>query len=171
MSPPPLPTPDHFDAYLHDLLPADEAAAVERHVAASEEWRAALDAARRRRNALVAALPPAEPGIALVRATVDRVAGYDAARWRRKRGVLSLMFAPLAAAAAVLVAFNVYYNGLEASPANLELFGQQKLIAGSPASVRVRVTDGRTHAPLPSTPVEIALRDPGTRQFVSLAKF
>src|SRR5205823_14148087 len=43
---------------------------------------------------------------------------------------------------------------------NLEVFGQDKLLAGSQAALRVRLTDGRTHAPMAGVPIDARLYDP-----------
>jgi hypothetical protein len=162
---------DHLDDYLHDLLPPGEAVRVERHLADCSDCRTALDAARRRQAALVAALPPVEPPPELVPATLARIAADAPRRRRWKRRALAIMFGPLAAAAVVLIALQAYYNNLHASPANLEVLGQRALLAGSPAALRVRLSDGRTHAPLAGVPVTIELRERGAGPFVSLARF
>src|SRR4051812_36049744 len=148
---------DQLDDYLHGVLYPDAAEAVEAHVAACPACAAGLDAARRRRSVLVAALPQVEPTSGLVRDTMSRIAGDGPARRRQTIRVLAALFTPLIAAAIVLVLFQNHYTGLRASPANLELLGQRDWLSGGRAAVRVRLTDGRTHAPLGNWPVNAVL--------------
>ncbi len=162
---------ERADAYLHGLLSQDEAADFVRQLDDDAGLREALDQARRRLAVLRESLPPAETPFHLVRATLDRIdehrTGYQ--RWRR-RGLIAIV-APLATAAVVLLAFQSYYRNLAASPVNLELLGQDQLLAGADAGLRIRLSDRRTQAPLAGVPVEITLGQPGTDRFVSLAQF
>src|SRR6516164_8143086 len=106
---------DLVDDFVHDLLPAERAAEVERHCADCEPCRAALAQARRHLAALQA-LPPLEPAAQLVENTVRAVESHVAARRVRVRRVFKRLAASVAAAAVVLGAFNVYYLFIAANP-------------------------------------------------------
>src|SRR5262249_32905567 len=49
--------------------------------------------------------------------------------------------------------------------------GQSQLMPDSAGALRVRLTNGRTHAPIAGVPVEVTLGEPGSANFVSLASF
>src|SRR5947209_18841965 len=92
-------TADTADAYLHDLLNADEKARVDHDCAECETCRAILEQARKRHAAL-AALPGHEPSEQLIQTTLKAVEEHEPRRRRLRRRVLLAM--GLATAAAVL---------------------------------------------------------------------
>src|SRR5262249_54369941 len=112
-----MPEPRHVadlvDDLVHALLPAEQAADVERHCADCADCRAALDAARARHAALQA-VPPVEAPPQLVAQTVD-AAVRPAPRRRLKRRVFVGLTAAAAAAAVVLASFHAYYVNLAPS--------------------------------------------------------
>jgi uncharacterized protein YfaS (alpha-2-macroglobulin family) len=160
---------DLVDDFIHELLPSDRAAEVERHCADCESCRAALDDARRRLAAL-RGVPPLEPAAQLVENTVRAVTEHDAARRLRVKRVFKWLAASLAAAAVVLGAFNVWYLFLEANPNDLVVLGQSELLVSSMASMRVRLMDRKTDRPVEGVPVTMTLRAAGGAVF-ELASF
>ncbi|MFL5341946.1 MAG: MG2 domain-containing protein [Gemmataceae bacterium] len=159
------------DAYHYGLLSPDEAVAFERELPDNAELRAALDLARRRAALLEAALPPAEASEQLVRVTLQRLERVDRFRHRQRRLFWTAFLSPVAAAAIMIGLFQMHYQNLAASPANLEIYGQSKLIPGSEAALRVRLTDAHSQAPMPGVPVEVRLGDASGAKSVTLASF
>ena len=87
---------EYVDAYLHDVLSAAQGESIAAHCEACAICRAALDEARKRQE-IVAALPPVEAPEALIQATLGQIGRHRAARRRWVMG-------ELAAAAVLLVA-------------------------------------------------------------------
>jgi uncharacterized protein YfaS (alpha-2-macroglobulin family) len=162
---------ERADAFLHGLLTPEEEAAFERQLAEDAALRAALDVARRRLALLESALPPAEASEVLVRHTLECIDKDSVRRRRFSRRAYFLLFTPLAACAIILALFQTHYLNLAASPANLEIYGQNTLMPGSNGALRIRLTDKHTQAPLAGVPVEITLGEPGTPNFTTLASF
>src|SRR5262245_2234778 len=162
---------ERADAFLHGLLPPEEAKRFERQCAEEPELRAALNTARRRLALLESALPPAEANELLVQTTLERIALDDRRRrgWRRR--IYSAIMIPAAAAAIVIALFHVRYETLSANPLSLEVYGQNSLVPGSDGALRVRLWDKKTQQPVANVPVEITLGEPGSANFVSLASF
>src|SRR5262249_55278044 len=138
----------HVDDYLHDLLEPADAAHVERHCAECEACRAALERGRQRRAAL-ASLPACEPSEQLIRSTLQGVEADEQRRRRLRRRLLLTLAGTVAATVLVLGGFHVYYLNLKPSPSDLRVYGQTELLAGSPASLRVRLMNRRTGQPMP----------------------
>ncbi|MFO0811133.1 MAG: MG2 domain-containing protein [Gemmataceae bacterium] len=118
---------------------------------------------------LAAALPTVEPTPDLAERTLQHIDAAEASRKRWKRRALIALFTPLAAAAAVLFTIDIYYRNLTPNSTNLEVYGQDHMTFGSSASVRVRLTDARTQAPLVGVPVQVDVA--GRTQAMQLAKF
>jgi uncharacterized protein YfaS (alpha-2-macroglobulin family) len=157
------------DDYLHDLLGPGEVARVERHCAICPECRRSLDQARRRAEALQA-VPPVEAPPQLVGATVERVADQRGRRLRLRRRALWGAGAALAASLLLLVGSHTYFAHLSASSPDLLVLGQGQLLAGTNASLRVRLVDHQSQAPLAGAPVVVSLhRKDG--QSAELAQF
>lgn len=157
---------DHVDAYLHDVLSADDARYVERHCQECRVCGVALEEARRRLEAMQA-LPPVEAPDGLINRTWQRIDEY------RPPWITPARVGWLTAAAAILLVgcLHLYYLNLSPTPYDLRLLGQSDLIAGSEASLRVVLVDHRTGSPLADVPVEIELVDEKTGDGVRLAAF
>ncbi|MFO0843938.1 MAG: alpha-2-macroglobulin family protein [Gemmataceae bacterium] len=144
------------DDFVHDLLPPDDAARVERHCRSCRACAAALDRARRR-LALLQAMAPTEAPSSLVRNTLDRIDEAQSAGPGRRRlgfGVL----AALAASALVLAGAHLHYANLKPGTIDLVLLGQRELLAATTASLRVRLVDQQANAALAGVPVVVTLR-------------
>jgi len=145
---------DYVDAYLHDLLTAQDAGTLEKHCAGCKICQAAMVEARRRFEALQT-LPVVEAPEALIRAAQSKID-----RYRRRR--LTPARVGWLAAAVVLVMFaglHVYYFTLSASSYDLRILGQSELVAQSGASLRVLLVDHDSGRPVEGAPVEIDLAD------------
>jgi uncharacterized protein YfaS (alpha-2-macroglobulin family) len=162
---------ERADAYLHGLMDPREAQTFERELADDAELRAALESAKRRLAAVEASLPPAEASERLVRETLQRIDSYEGLRPRRQRKFWLGFLTPVAAAALVIGCLHFYFYNLSASSANLEILGQARLLPGTEAALRVRLTNRNDHRPLPGVPVDVTIRDPQGQKSVSLASF
>ena len=160
-------TPRRADAYVHDLLEDAERRRLERALETDPAWRAAVEAARRRKRLLEATGGP-EADEALVRKTLRHVWNRGARRARRGRRI-----AAVAAAAVIgtLAAVHGYFATLEPSPYELRVHGQRSLQAASAGSVRVRLAHHETGAPVSEVPVNVTLRDPEGSRRAKLAAF
>ncbi|HEX5273148.1 MAG TPA: alpha-2-macroglobulin family protein [Gemmataceae bacterium] len=166
---------DLVDDYLHDLLDDDAADRVARHCAACPTCAAALEDARRRLIAL-RNVPPTEASEDLVRETVAGVGRHERRRRRRRIYVFGGVATVFAAAAAVLVTFQLHFANLSPTPTDLKVLGQTQLLAGSLASLRVQVIRHFPESPGSSTrsqgvPVEIALAPKDGSPPVTLSSF
>ncbi len=157
---------EYVDAYLHDLLPAADAKALEKHCATCKICQVALQEARRRFDALQS-LPVVEASESLIRATQSKIDRY------RLRRLTPARVGWLAAAAALIMVagLHVYYQSLTASSFDLRILGQSELIAQSGASLRVLLVDHGSGQPLACVPVEIDLADRKADRRVRLASF
>jgi uncharacterized protein YfaS (alpha-2-macroglobulin family) len=160
---------DQLDDFLHDLLGPVQSPIVERHCAACPDCGRALDEARRRLTALKA-VPPVEAPPALITATLASLDAHHARfrRWR-KRLVWGTAGA-FAAATLLLGAITLYYYTLKPSPYDLIVLGQRRLLAATPAALRVRLVDRPNSKPRAGVPVTVALHAPDGRS-VELARF
>jgi hypothetical protein len=157
-----------LDDYLHDLLEAPQAQAVEAHCESCPECRTALDEARHLRSALQA-VPPSEASPQLLAAALGRIAEYERRRKARRKTFLWSAAGTLAAGVLVLLGMHVYYYNLKASPYDLIVLGQRELLTASGASLRIRLVDHNDNRPLAGVPVTVALR--GGAGEVELANF
>src|SRR5262249_33075190 len=148
---------DHVDDYLHKALPSADASYVERHCDACRICQVALEEARRR-FAAFETVPPTEASQELIQATLERIDRYERGWPRFRRRWLSGAGLPLAAAFLILTLLHLHYANLSASPADLVVFGQNRLLAGSPGSLRVRLQNHASGASLAGIPVTIELR-------------
>jgi hypothetical protein len=137
---------DHVDDLLAGSLDPSEAERVRQFCEDDPRGQAALAAAQKRRLALLAWSDPPPPEN-LVRHTMARINRYEQTTGRLRAWAPRAFFSLVAAAAAVLVAVNVYYHRLEPSPFDLQVYGQSRLLADSDASLRVRLVDVRTGSP------------------------
>lgn len=156
------------DDYLHDLLEPADAARVERHCADCPSCRAALDAARQLR-AVLQAVPPSEASPQLLAATLRGIHAHERRRQRRFRHFVFGTLGTVAAAALVLLGLQIYYSNLTASPWDLVVLGQDRLMAATAGSLRVRLVDRKANQPLAGVPVTVELL--GAGQKVELARF
>lgn len=147
------------DDYLHDLLPADRAAHVERHSAACPACKAALEEARQRLAALLA-MPPCEASGQLLEAALHGIAEHERRRRRWRRRVLATAGGLVAATVLVLGGLHLYYSNLKPTPYDLIVLGQRDLLASTNAALRVRLLDRRNDKPLAGVPVTVELRGP-----------
>lgn len=160
---------DLLDDFIHDLLGPDEAARVESHCAACPRCGRALEQARRRMS-LMQSVPRSEPSADLVEKTVNKVEEHKKSATKSRRRIVRSVVGLFAAAALILVAFHVYYANLSPGRHDVVLLGQNELLAGSKASLRVRVVDQETKKPAANLPVRVAMKAPdGTQK--TLAEF
>ncbi len=166
-------TDDHvlelLDGYLYGTLAESEMRRVARHTTDCKICRTAPDEAERCKAA-VENIPPSEASEALIRKTLEKVAMASIAReqkWRRFRQVVSLA---TAAAVLLIASVHIYYFKLAPSSTDLRILGQNELLAGTPASLRLAVFDVRTNQPLPRVPLTVALYNSESRETVELAQ-
>lgn len=72
-------------------------------------------------------------------------------------------------AALALLSVQAYYGWATAPPFDLSLLGQSDWTPDSRAALHLRLTDGAGRAPVPSSPIEVTLREAKTQQEVRLA--
>ncbi len=159
----------HADDFLHGLLDAADADHVRKHIADCETCCTALAHAEKRR-ATLASLPAHEPSERLLQSTLQGVEVHEQRRRRRRRRLFSAMGIAAAASVLILGGFHLYYLNLKPTPSDLRVYGQTQLLAGSPASLRVRLMNHDSGRPLAGVPVSIALR-PADGEPVELVSF
>jgi alpha-2-macroglobulin-like protein len=158
------------DAYLHDLLTPEEARRVERHCAECPDCAKALADARRRLRALQA-LPPVEASERLIERTERRLRVPDQPGWlKRFRGARAVVAAAVVIVAAT-AALHAHYLMMAPTPYDLSVFGQNRLLADTDASLRIIVANTTTGAGLAGVPVEIRLAAKNSGETVTLAHF
>src|SRR5215831_14890976 len=145
------------DDYLHDALHSMDAAYVERHCDSCRICKPALEDARKRFAALET-LPAIEPSEQVIKATLERIAAHDVRTRKVRRWFLGVSLSAVAASALVIGVLHLYYLNLTPTPYDLRILGQSKLLAGSMASVRIRLVDRTIGQPVPGAPVDIELR-------------
>src|SRR5262245_50312453 len=159
---------DHVDSYLHGVLASDDAAYLEQHCRRCRVCAVALDEARKR-SAVLQTVPAREASEELIRATLAKV-GAPVRGWpRARRWLLAGAGAALAASVVILAALHLYYLNLAPTPYDLTVLGQTRLLPGSTASLRVRLTDHATGLALAGVPVEVELL--GRGRIAVLARF
>lgn len=159
------------DHYLHGLLSFEANRQFEKELETDPAFQVALEAARRRLTALELARPDSPATEALTGRVMNDVvtlAAADEGRSRRRKKVVRWVAGGVAVSILFLISLHVHYANLAANPIDLEVRGQDKLIAGSEASLRVRVTE--RGSPMGNVPVEIALENPAG-ETVELARF
>src|SRR3954452_16211921 len=161
---------DLLDDFVHDLLGPQEADNVRSHCAGCASCAHALRQARRR-LALMNNVTLAEPSADLVQETM---AGVEARQKRAslvKRRFVRYSLAALAASVLLLAGTHVYYANLAPTNYDVVVLGQNELLAGSHASLRVRVMDRAKQKPVANAPVRVELRGfDGTRQTLATFK-
>jgi hypothetical protein len=150
------PTHINADAFVHGLLhPIDEAHAKE-HCETCLACKLAVEEARKR-LALLRATPPTEAPPALIDATLRHIDETTKRRARRNKWTLAVAFGTAAAAVLVLASLHVYTERMQPSPYDLVVLGQRDLLAGTSASLRVRLVDHNTNTPIAGVPVTVEL--------------
>src|SRR5438105_5005030 len=148
------------DDYLHDVLNGYDAAYVERHCETCRICKLALEDARKRAGALET-LPAAEPSEQLIRSTLQRIDIHDRRTRKVRRWFLGVSLPAVAASALIIGLLHLYYLNLTPTPYDLRILGQNRLMAGSMASLRVRLLDRSNNQPMQGVPVDVELRGAG----------
>jgi uncharacterized protein YfaS (alpha-2-macroglobulin family) len=147
---------DLVDPYLHEALEPADAEWVESHCESCPVCKVALEEARKR-FAVLATVPASEASEQLVQTTLERI-GVAEQYARRRRRLLWWGVMPVAAAVLLtLGGLHTYYGLMRPSPYEIVVLGQNQLLSGSPASLRVRVLNRSTGLPLAQVPVDILL--------------
>lgn len=164
-------TPDEYaDAYVHLLLSQEEAVAFEARCDEEKEYRDALERAQKRKELLESA-PPAEASEKLVRQTIDRI-HHKVDRRVRVWKIYSRSVLALTAAAVVLIAaFHAYYYNLRPTPYDVRILGQNELLAGTNAAIRVAVFNERTGEEFTGVPVGLTIVDRTSGETAELGSF
>jgi len=159
---------DYIDDYVHGLLSPEDADIVERYCEASRLGKVALEEAQKRYEAMQA-VAPSEASERLIQQTVRNIDMKESRRSKLRKYYGRTVLLATAASVLIIAALNVYYFRLTVSPYDLRLLGQNELLAGSGASLRVAVLDHNTGRPVPGVPVQLALYDPSSKQQIRLA--
>mgnify|MGYP002623233415 FL=1 len=164
-------TPEHYaDAYVHKLLSQEEAAAVEERAKADKAWSHALEDAQRRHD-LLKSLPPTEATEKLVQQTMAHVTGKVERRDRTWKIYSRSVMGLATAAALVIAAFHTYFYTMKPSPYDVRILGQNQLLSGTDAALRVAVFDQATGQPVNGVPVRLALFDRDSGEEFDLGDF
>jgi len=159
---------DYVDDYVHGLLSPEDAETVERYCETSRLGKVALEEAQKRYEAMQA-LPPSEASERLIQRTVRNIEMKEDRRGKLRKNYGRTVLLATAASVLIIGGLNAYYYHMKASPYDLRLLGQNELLAGSGASMRVAVFDRNTQRPIAGVPVQIALYNPSSREQVELA--
>ena len=157
---------EYVDAYLHGLLQPAEAEAVQRHCQTCAICQLALAEAEKRLTAFES-LPMIEAPERLIRATEARLAQRQVTQPR----LLPLAWLTTAAAACVLGCFTIYYASRSASPYDLRVLGQNELVSGSDASLRILLINHESNQAVRGVPVDIELTSQDGQKAIKLAHF
>jgi uncharacterized protein YfaS (alpha-2-macroglobulin family) len=161
---------DLLDDYLHDLLSPQERDRVDGHCARCDACARAMKQAQYR-FAVVRAVPPAEPSANLAQHTLHRIASERLRRRRLRKRILWTVLPAFAAAVLLLIGANLYYYNLRANSIDLLAFGQNRLLAATSASLRIRLIDrAGSGTVLAGVPVIVTIRAPDGRE-EELARF
>jgi uncharacterized protein YfaS (alpha-2-macroglobulin family) len=167
------PANDHIvhqvDDFLHELLTPDQAAHFEQHCTGCADCQRALEQGRQR-LAILQSLPPTEASTHLVQSTLDRIDQHEQQRRRQRRLILKGSLGLVASLAIVLLGFHFYYATLTSTTHDLLVLGQRQLLAGTSASLRVRLVDRQGQTPLAGVPVTVELHGKDGER-VELARF
>ena len=160
------------DAYLHELLDPQERTRFEQLLESDPSYSTALEAALRRHQTLRDAKPPEPQSSPVVNRVLNQMlvnAATDERKSRRRKKVVRWLAGGVSFSVLLLISLHVHYANLAANQIDLEVRGQDQLVAGSEASLRVRLTDHGE--PLAGVPIEISLEQPNGGEPVSLAQF
>lgn len=157
------------DDYVNGLLSDVQIRFVDERVASSPVWRAALDEARAR-AAAVRSVPEKEPAEALFVRAFESANLQQRRSTRTRRVFTRVIPACFAAAAAILLLVQLYFQTLSPGGHDLMVLGQTALAAGGPGSLRVRLLDRPGGNPISGAAVDVTLADPNGKT-VTLASF
>ncbi len=168
--PPPFISGDHVVDYVDDALngllsPANEQYVLA-HAADCPICAIALKEARRRQEAF-RSLPTPEVAPAMIESVMERVEMVATGQSRRQRLVRRWTLRGVAAAIAIMAMIHLWFALYKPSAYDLRLLGQQQILAGTPASLRVQLTKNNT--PVSGANITLALYNPRTGQSASLA--
>jgi hypothetical protein len=158
---------DYVDDYVQGILPEDEARQVEEYCEKSRVGQVALEEARRRYEALKS-LPTSQAGEQLIQSTVEKVQMQVTRRQRTRKIIARTVLLVTAASVLIIGAFHARYYFMVPSPYDLRIMGQEDLLAGSPASLRLTVLNQKTGRPVPNVPLEMTLADSQSGKTVQL---
>ncbi|MBI1375168.1 MAG: hypothetical protein GC159_20810 [Phycisphaera sp.] len=154
---------------VHGLLSEQDERRVRELAREEDAWRDAVGAAERRHDAMQQ-LPAAEPSELLLQRTMNAVRGRAAHQDRFKRRLSMTLTFATAACALLIASLNVYFAKLTPSPYDLVVLGQQEMLSGSDASLRVRLVNRATGEPVVGAPVGVWIERPTGRR-AQLAHF
>jgi len=161
---------DLADDHVHGLLSEDEAKYVETHCETCRICQVAIEEAVKRYEAMKA-VPTVEASEDLIQRTMGRVRSTKARVRRAKRIAVYTWALATAAAVAIVGGLHIYYATLSPTPYDLQVYGQQTLLAGTQGSLRVCLFDRKADRPLPGVPVSIELCSRQDKQVYRLAGF
>ncbi len=135
-----------------------------------EAWQRALEDAQKRK-AVLEAVPSSEANEKLVRQTMDSI-HHKVERRAKTWRVYSRSVLGVAAAAVLLIAAcHLYFYTLKPSPYDVRVLGQNSLLSGTPAALRVAVFNERTGKEMRGVPVTLVLFDQEKSDKVELGSF
>ncbi len=116
-------------------------------------------------------IPPSEAGEDLVTRTVEKVE-MNMTRQNRNWWIVNRVALSVTAAAVLIIGgLHIYFASMQPSSYDLRLLGQNQLLSGTMASMRVDVVHQHTGERVSNIPVEITLRDLANNTKVTLASF
>jgi uncharacterized protein YfaS (alpha-2-macroglobulin family) len=170
--PPPFQPGDHVTDYVddafHGLLSAADQHYVISHAASCPVCSAALEEARRRLAAFRAAPVPEIPP-KLVENIVERTRIIATGATRRQHTIRRWTLNAIIAALIFMAFVHVSFVGQTPSAYDLRLLGQQQLLAGSPASLRVQLN--QNNAPVSDAAIILTLHNPRSGESTQLASY
>jgi hypothetical protein len=149
---------DLVDDFLHGLLEKTAADRVETHCEACEDCAAALSAAKTRLEVLQS-VPAIEAPEELIQRTVERIDRKVVGRQRFRRHFFRTLTAVTAASVLIIGGYQWHYQGMTASPYDVHLIGQNQLLSGSTASLRLAIFDRIHDSAVTATPMRLVLVD------------
>jgi len=161
---------EFVDDYLHEVLSPADTEIVEHHCETCRVCKVALEEAEKRLQALKT-VPATEAPERLIQQAVENIEMHETKHNRFRKYYTRTVLLATAASVLIIGLVNLYYYQLSATPYDLRLLGQESLLSGSNASLRVTVLDQRTGKPVDGVPVEIALYNPNNKTEVQLVSF
>ena len=162
---------DWVDDYVLGVLAPEDHERIERHVAQCEICQVALREARER-QALLTSVPPLEASEELIQKTLRKVEDAPMnpdTSLRRRLRFAGRALSVFAVAAIVLGVTHLWFYSIKPPTFDLRILGQERLLSGASASIRVRAFD--KGEPAADIPVRLALYDSSSNHRVELAAF